>query len=1305
MPGFDTLSVKNMDQVHTFISFDGQNTETSQEGEPAIPGYSLFVGVPPKGDVIVNFVAEQIKTVRLNNPIGVNKNIPKDNQPGMDFKAPWVSEPFYVQLGKIRTARIVIRPFIYDKGSNTLRVLTKGYCTVSIPSSANRITTAEPVRSDYDRMLSSLICNYKVASGWYSANNLQKRAAEKFPFSFRDKVYRFKIGDGHSGTNETTINENGIVKIPGSKIIELFGKVSVSKISLFASVKGELPDTVSAEGLIPDGVVEVPLLMFDRNGNNTVDKDDYFLTHVSGASDWVYNQWRQDFSFRLNRYDDYRNYWLTVTQTDGRKMATFTPVTGAVDTLNSFENRILYKRSLEQPAGSEGGLEWVWSKLSLANPAFFINFDLPGLDTLGGLSVKVITQPPVSGGKFSISLGQKSYPDCISNEPYFFKNISNGNFRISFGDISGNVSSAVEIKEIQATYTRELKADSSSSYTVFSPPTPGPHLYSLRLLTNDPVYVFRLSEDQNQISLVDSVRNGRGSMVNWTDSGENGIRYFVCAERAFLTLPELQQISDVPNSRYTVSDLRNIRNKTDYIIITHSDFLSQAQDLAAHKASVGFTPVVVRVGDVYRYFSGGNTDPSAIRNFVTYVKRSWDNDKDPSYVTLLGSGHYDNKGFKSTPPFIPVYYYGERLIEDYFTYTVPGSFPQLALGRIPCTTPQEASAVIDKIRETEDPELADFGEWRNRTLFVADDDMQGDKIDPIVSMTPHHVSSDRVGGVVESRWPYIDMRKVYLYDYEWNSAWEKPEASRAIINEINNGVGFVNYFGHGSDILWADEHVLRVENVSSMHNSGKYPVITSFSCSVGKFDNPEVECLSEALVNASKAGAVAAISSARLAYANANENLATAFYGAFFDTLLNAGDTSTIGMALVKAKITGSAESHRTYSVLGDPSIRHMKRSGKIELSIKNSKNEIIDTIKALQRITVSGSIRKNDGNLLSGFGSSGNPAYIQIGLFNSPDSAMRKDGGANTNLRYFLPGTPVFLGKTQIRDGKFQQTILVPRNISFDKPGVKLTGYAWGEGKDGVALGVLKNIVFHGTEKSSASKDSSGPLITIRPVYDTPEMSAVGASFTKAIVSLLPLKCEIDFFDESGIDASGTGPDEGLTMEVAGTLSKRNINHKFQFREGDYRRGSATIVFEENTIKTGQHTIAITARDLFGNISSRNFTLVVTDQTELRLDQVFNYPNPMRMGKNTRFYFYPSNTAQQFNQMSVKAAIKIYTLGGRVVRVFKDARNGEVWDGRDQAGNVLSPDIYLYQVVATSPVIQKTVKSKIKKLVIHPPR
>ena len=112
------------------------------------------------------------------------------------------------------------------------------------------------------------------------------------------------------------------------------------------------------------------------------------------------------------------------------------------------------------------------------------------------------------------------------------------------------------------------------------------------------------------------------------------------------------------------------------------------------------------------------------------------------------------------------------------------------------------------------------------------------------------------------------------------------------------------------------------------------------------------------------------------------------------------------------------------------------------------------------------------------------------------------------------------------------------------------------------------------------------------------------------------------------------------------------------------------------------------------GNFSRRSFALVITEEQELILDQVFNYPNPMRMGKSTRFFFFPSNTAQQYNQMPVKTAIKIYTLSGKVVRVIKNARNGEVWDGRDQAGNVLSPDVNPTRLCSIT-LTQKTVKSK----------
>jgi hypothetical protein len=42
------------------------------------------------------------------------------------------------------------------------------------------------------------------------------------------------------------------------------------------------------------------------------------------------------------------------------------------------------------------------------------------------------------------------------------------------------------------------------------------------------------------------------------------------------------------------------------------------------------------------------------------------------------------------------------------------------------------------------------------------------------------------------------------------AAGQKPEASKATINEINNGVGYVNYFGHGGADQWAQKKFCRM---------------------------------------------------------------------------------------------------------------------------------------------------------------------------------------------------------------------------------------------------------------------------------------------------------------------------------------------------------------------------------------------------------------------------------------------------------------------------------------------------------------
>jgi hypothetical protein len=73
----------------------------------------------------------------------------------------------------------------------------------------------------------------------------------------------------------------------------------------------------------------------------------------------------------------------------------------------------------------------------------------------------------------------------------------------------------------------------------------------------------------------------------------------------------------------------------------------------------------------------------------------------------------------------------------------------------------------------------------------------------------------------------------------------------------------------------------------------------------------------------------------------------------------------------------------------------------------------------------------------------------------------------------------------------------------------------------------------------------------------------------------------------------------------------------------------------------------------------------------------------------------------QSFEEARVM--IRLFTLSGRLLRVIENAKRGEVFDGRDTFGNLLSPGVYLYQISAADR--DRLVKSKIEKLAINPPR
>lgn len=1317
MPDYDISTVRAGGAETALITSSHTNITLNEPGRPMLPGFSFHVGVPAGGSAVAEVVPLEVRTVRPQSPLRRFPENEKARRPGLRFDRPWISEAQSQKLGRFDAAYLVLRPFLYHEHGGVVRVLTRAQVTVRFSGGAPSRGGTVP-SSAYYRMVRRLLLNYEVARTWVRprpSHVLRKSKAAVFPLAGNAAAARFRIGDGHTEMNLGTIKENGVVAITGRAIRSALGSdLTTSRIALYASPRGELNRDIPTVGSLPPGLREVPLLVYDGGRVGKVDDTDTFLAYVTGGNDWHYDSTIDEYEYRVNLYDDHRTYWVVLKSSGtGRRMGAYSNSDSTGKVATHFENRLHLRRPRRMPSHNknaevEGTLDWVWSKLTRTNPSLSYRVDISDADTTLPAYLSVGLGASLAGDlriRFSNTdlcttgcYGERWYPITKWSEPVA---------EVSLDPPVDN-ETYYDVEYMELRYTQELDMSDIQALTVFSDTDTVAVEYRLTgLPAGQTVYVFRVPADTGAVSLIDSVAGGSASTYSWVDTGGIGVKYHITTAAGFADEPHLERVSLAgPGTTYDLADLTGAGNVADFLVVYYSDFRSAAKRLAAHKKNIGrFTsPRIVDIRQVYREFAGGNTDPTALRNFLFYARNMWTQGEKLDHVVLLGAGHWDYKGILShvqVPVHMPVSLesgHDHKCVDDFFV-TLGGTAPQMFVGRLPAASLDEAQTLVGKIVTTEDPDSADFGAWRQRVMLVSDDDMQASTPDPVHTLTPHHRSSERVAQIMHQQSPWMNLRKIYLYEYEANEQFEKPGALRAIVREINNGLGCVNYFGHGSYDVWADEHILSVDDLGDLHNEKRYPVVNSFSCAVGKFDDPRMVSLSEQLVLRHGGGALAAISSTREAFAKWNEDMASAFYGLFFST-----DTMrTIGEAYAEAKTKVNTSSLRSYALLGDPSLKFLDPSRTVTAGVYDSEGNRLDSVKALQRITVKGSVAGPGGTGVDkSFGTKSRPAYVQIDIQNPSDSASRKDGLPDNDVHYVLPGSPVFVGKTQVTGGTFTQDILVPRNVAFGRSGVTMTVYAWQDTVLGVALDT--SFIFAGTAKAKLA-DSTGPRISVRPIYDdTSHNSEV--SFADEIVSVLPLKCEIEVFDESGIDNMGAGPDEGLTIEIPGVLAKQNVNHTFQFAEGDFRRGTAPFDLKEGQLDPGHYRMIVGAQDLLGNVSSVNLDLEIVESADLKLNHVFNYPNPMRMNETTRFFWYTSNTASEWDGVTVDVVIRLYTLSGKLIRVLRPERNGEAWDGTDQFGNRLGPNIYLYRVSARPEGgLGTTVRSPIRKLVIHPPK
>ena len=92
-------------------------------------------------------------------------------------------------------------------------------------------------------------------------------------------------------------------------------------------------------------------------------------------------------------------------------------------------------------------------------------------------------------------------------------------------------------------------------------------------------------------------------------------------------------------------DLHGIENPLDLVIVSHPDFLADAQRLGNRRESEGLTVRIITPQQVFNEFSSGARDATAIKKFMKmlYDRAGADSTLMPRYLLLFGDGSYNKR--------------------------------------------------------------------------------------------------------------------------------------------------------------------------------------------------------------------------------------------------------------------------------------------------------------------------------------------------------------------------------------------------------------------------------------------------------------------------------------------------------------------------------------------------------------------------------------------------------------------------------------------------------------------------------------
>ena len=343
-------------------------------------------------------------------------------------------------------------------------------------------------------------------------------------------------------------------------------------------------------------------------------------------------------------------------------------------------------------------------------------------------------------------------------------------------------------------------------------------------------------------------------------------------------------------------------NNADALHLTHSDFIAAVTPLQQFRQSQGTSVVLIDVEDIYDEFSYGISDPLAIKSFLNTASTKWSTP--PHTVLFAGDASFDPRNylgfgdFDFVPTGTAATSTGETASDDWFVDFDNDSRPEMAIGRIPSRSLQEASSMINKIIQYEQTPAG--GSWSDEVLMVADNN----------DLVDFESASTELESTIPEN---LSITNIFLGQSD-------PSTARSqILNGIENGKLLVHYLGHGSVEVWAEEDLLTSTDAEAFSNGLRLPFVVALNCLNGYFHDVFTNSLAEAFLRNANGGAVAVWASSGFTETNHQTTLGRAM----LQSLFNENESLTLGETIYRAKQNPSdSDVRRTWILFGDPLTR-----------------------------------------------------------------------------------------------------------------------------------------------------------------------------------------------------------------------------------------------------------------------------------------------------------------------------------------------------------------------------------------------